>query len=1266
MRATIILFISFLFFQTSFAVVTTWSGATNAWWNTAGNWDNGVPTSSDDIVIPDVSGASGNFPAFSGSSNISCRDLTIDSGASLTLNGSSSAALNVYGDIVVNGTITGTFNMLRLYGGTGAISGTPTDVSGVELYSRGGSVYTLNSNWSIYELETQDVGSTFNVASGVTLTISNRIYNRNDCRVILLGSANLDLNGGPNIIPEARSTFTMNSGTLYINSTFLGGNTSATFNAGTGTVVLDGNSSTSVNITYTFNNLTIAKDATDDIVTCQDASDDITVNGNLVITEGTLQPTLADLTVNGTTTITDGELIGGAAPITLTGNITMDNDAYMTINTSTSPIWFDGNLTMNGTSGLRNTGGATATFTIKGTSNTISCNTGANSSTAYIYTSWSDFDIDITSDWTIADLQIQSNSGSDPDISVSTGKTLTITGDFHNESRGSNTTFTLEDTANLDVGGNFTNETTVIVNSGTISIEGNFINSGTFTDGTGTVTFDGSANSVIDDPDGIEFYNLTINKDATADVVSCNDADADITVANNLTITEGTLSPTLADCSVTGTTTLTDGKYIGIDAATTFTGDITMNNDAIIDHQATVENGDINIAGSITMNGTSGIQSSTATGRWIDLNGATKTISVTTAANSSTSNFNLNSGASYTLNNSLTINKFYMSSGVNSFAVADGQTLTLNSTIYTQANSSFTLTGAANMNVAGDAWLAHLSGCTFTLNTGTLDVDGDLRCTGSGVGTFNANSGTVRVAGNIPNSGGNTGTFDWRTSTLEMNGTSGTLTMTAGGASLYNFTLNDGGGTATYEIQEAIDVNGNLTITGGTLDTKSANSYAISCAGNWTNDDSFTSNSSTVTFDGSSAQSIGGSSTTTFNNLTLNNASGLALGVNSFVEGTLTFTSGKFTVQGYTLTLGSTSANATVTGESSSNYFVAYNNGGTIGNLKQRVNANATYDFPIGDLTNYTPVTFTLNSNGGLASAEVNVYTDDGVNADFNTSTINTYITREWDVTQTGITTPNYDISYVYPDGDITGTEAELLPVKYSSNVWYSPTGSSFRDDTKEGTGSVTAGTNTLTWTGLSTFSKFSGAGDTDAVLPVDLLSLIAECNRDDVEITWVTASEINNDYFLLEKSDQSGVFDYLGEIAGNGTTTEMNEYSFTDYDYQNGTAYYRLTQYDFNGEKEVFDIVSVSCEQDQSDSKISTISNKDVGYINLQAEDLGENVFYGLRVFDAAGKQVYNREHYTESGRTDDKVSIYNQSSGIYIIQLNVEGKVLIDKVVW
>ena len=237
-----LLFIFSLIFtaQLSHAVTTTWTGNIDIWWNTSGNWSNGIPSSSDDVIIPDVSGASGNNPSFTNtSSNIACMDLTINSGATLTLSSTTNKSIYVYGDIVVNGTITGSHAKLVLYGsGSKSISGTPTDVTSVFLFSRNGSDYTLNSSWTINNLQTQDANSTFNIADGITLT-TNHVWNRSDCFINLIASGVLDVNSSCGVFPETRSTFSMNSGTLYCNGD-LEAHASATFNAGTGTVVLDG------------------------------------------------------------------------------------------------------------------------------------------------------------------------------------------------------------------------------------------------------------------------------------------------------------------------------------------------------------------------------------------------------------------------------------------------------------------------------------------------------------------------------------------------------------------------------------------------------------------------------------------------------------------------------------------------------------------------------------------------------------------------------------------------------------------------------------------------------------------------------------------------------------------------------------------------------------------------------------------------------------------------------------------------------------------
>ena len=74
---------------------------------------------------------------------------------------------------------------------------------------------------------------------------------------------------------------------------------------------------------------------------------------------------------------------------------------------------------------------------------------------------------------------------------------------------------------------------------------------------------------------------------------------------------------------------------------------------------------------------------------------------------------------------------------------------------------------------------------------------------------------------------------------------------------------------------------------------------------------------------------------------------------------------------------------------------------------------------------------------------------------------------------------------------------------------------------------------------------------------------------------------------------------------------------------------------------------------------------NYNNGYINVNAE-ISENSFYQLMVYDASGKQVYSGEHYTESGMTEDRVQVYSQATGIYIVKIVVNGQLMSDKVLW
>ena len=92
--------------------------------------------------------------------------------------------------------------------------------------------------------------------------------------------------------------------------------------------------------------------------------------------------------------------------------------------------------------------------------------------------------------------------------------------------------------------------------------------------------------------------------------------------------------------------------------------------------------------------------------------------------------------------------------------------------------------------------------------------------------------------------------------------------------------------------------------------------------------------------------------------------------------------------------------------------------------------------------------------------------------------------------------------------------------------------------------------------------------------LPVELLSFTAKRQNDLIVLNWTTASEINNDYFTIEKSYDMESWNNVSFIKGAGNSNELVNYEITDI--ENKEVYYRLSQTDFDGKTETFNIISV------------------------------------------------------------------------------------------
>lgn len=97
-----------------------------------------------------------------------------------------------------------------------------------------------------------------------------------------------------------------------------------------------------------------------------------------------------------------------------------------------------------------------------------------------------------------------------------------------------------------------------------------------------------------------------------------------------------------------------------------------------------------------------------------------------------------------------------------------------------------------------------------------------------------------------------------------------------------------------------------------------------------------------------------------------------------------------------------------------------------------------------------------------------------------------------------------------------------------------------------------------------------------DTTLPVELLFFTAESIPSGVNVMWATASELNCAGFMIERSADTVNWLNIGYVEGAGYSQQTIRYVFEDRRPVNGVNYYRLTQYDLNGQFEMLQIIAI------------------------------------------------------------------------------------------
>lgn len=675
--------------------------------------------------------------------------------------------------------------------------------------------------------------------------------------------------------------------------------------------------------------------------------------------------------------------------------------------------------------------------------------------------------------------------------------------------------------------------------------------------------------------------------------------------------------------------------------------------------------GDVDITGNLTINRTDGDDIDIeldGTGSTLDIDG---NMTITTTGGEAF-DIDLNSTGVMTVDGNLTINSTGGEDGEIDLN-ASGPTLNVGGN-FTWTNGTGNLDEVMDLN---GGTFAITGNCTLTNNAGADDIDIDLDGTavmtvgGAFLATINGgddiridlgtnvagSTGSMTISGGasfIQNSAG-AGSL-WRLYVEEDTrfNVTGDLTLTTASTvpALHLMRLQN---TAEASISNDIDMNAPGS---GEIEIRLENTSWLHIGGSFLRDPApnnfgeldCTTGTPTVHYNGTSVSQMfaedagGGGDQFYYYNVQITNTTAtnpqLTMEGLATVHGNINFVDG---------VIASTATNilvidngATVSGASDASHVEGYvRKVGNTGGFTAGVGAN-NFEFPVGDNDTYVPLY--INAPGAATDAfdaqyvQVNPHpTYDHTSLDASLDHISTC--EYWFIDRaagTNNVTPS--LHYKTWDGSRpcsgVSVPAEVVVARWDGAVW--------RDDNNGGNsgaaanGSVRSGSAITAWG--SPIPITLGTTTANNPLPIELVSFDATLNEDEVDLRWVTASELNNDFFTVERTKDGVTWEAVLVRDGAGTSSSMLTYSDVDPSPMLGTSYYRLAQTDFDLTTTHSDIVAVNYYPEGEIGVMIWPNPWDKSAaMNVEINGLEDEATLVIR--DVVGREIYTKNIQPEAG---------------------------------
>lgn len=194
--------------------------------------------------------------------------------------------------------------------------------------------------------------------------------------------------------------------------------------------------------------------------------------------------------------------------------------------------------------------------------------------------------------------------------------------------------------------------------------------------------------------------------------------------------------------------------------------------------------------------------------------------------------------------------------------------------------------------------------------------------------------------------------------------------------------------------------------------------------------------------------------------------------------------------------------------------------------------------------------------------------------------------------------------------------------------------------------------------TAVSEFSPFTlGSSTLSNPLPITLIDFKVNQSESAVTLLWVTASETNNDYYTIERSQDGKNWRYLGTVEGAGNSSKTSNYELIDRDPLLGLSYYRLSQVDYDGTQKEIGIESVVFSANHA---FQIQPNPASNSIQIYYNDGPPTT---ISIYTSGGQLVQEIAGVTEEGFIS--IDVKSIPPGVYFVHIRKDNELTVEKVI-